>query len=121
MHHRRAPASGIREEVPLKEGRAEPQLELWIESARAVSPAESARAAAEARAALEAAVAEDRGFFARDETVLELTWVDRRSGAPLRVKTVRAGIDPRDARKVRRLLDEALADGRGWAPAGGAE
>ncbi len=63
----------------------------------------------------------DRGFFAKDETVLELTWVDRQSSAPLRVKTVRAGVDPRDARKVRRLLDDALADERGWAPAGGAE
>lgn len=63
----------------------------------------------------------DRGFFAKDETVLELTWVDRQSGGPLRVKTVRAGVDPRDARKVRKLLDDALADERGWAPALGGE
>ena len=53
--------------------------------------------------------------------MLELTWVDRQSSAPLRVKTVRAGVDPRDARKVRRLLDDALADERAWAPAGGGE
>ncbi len=59
----------------------------------------------------------DRGFFAKDETVLELTWVDRQSGVPLRVKTVRAGVDPRDARKVRKLLDDALADEHGWTPA----
>jgi hypothetical protein len=53
----RAPASTIHETVPVKGGAAEPQLELWLESGRAVSPAESAEATAQAKAALESALA----------------------------------------------------------------
>jgi hypothetical protein len=53
----RAPASTIPETVPVRGGMAEPQLELWLESARAVSPAESAEASAQAKAALESALA----------------------------------------------------------------
>ncbi|HEY6003301.1 MAG TPA: hypothetical protein VIV57_10545 [Anaeromyxobacter sp.] len=52
----RAPASAIPATVPVKGGMAEPQLELWLESGRAVSPAESAEASAQAKAALEAAL-----------------------------------------------------------------
>jgi hypothetical protein len=43
--------------VPVRGGVAEPQLELWLESGRPVSPDESARATAEARAALGSALA----------------------------------------------------------------
>lgn len=53
----RAPASTIPDTVPVKGGVAEPQLELWLESGRAVSSAESAEASAQAKAALEAALA----------------------------------------------------------------
>lgn len=60
---------------------------------------------------------EARGFWAGDETALELVRVDRWTGLPRWVKTVRASVDPRDAAAVRRLLDQALADGKGWAPA----
>lgn len=61
----------------------------------------------------------DRGFWAGDETTLELVRVDRWTGLPRWVKTVRAGVDPRDAAAVRRLLDRALADEKGWQPAAG--
>jgi hypothetical protein len=54
----RAPASAIAPTVPVHGGTAEPQLELWLESGRQVSPAESEQAAAEARAALRQALAE---------------------------------------------------------------
>jgi hypothetical protein len=54
----RAPASAIAPTVPVRGGTAEPQLELWLESGRQVSPAESEQAAAEARAALRQAVAD---------------------------------------------------------------
>jgi len=54
----RAPASAMAPTVPVREGVAEPQLELWLESGRQVSPAESERAAAEARAALQQALAD---------------------------------------------------------------
>jgi hypothetical protein len=53
-----------------------------------------------------------RGFFDEDLTRLELTLVDRATGAPLWVKTVEREIDPRDAGAVRALLDGAL-DGPG--------
>ncbi len=58
-----------------------------------------------------------RGFFAKDLTRLELTLVDRATGAPLWVKTVERRIDPRDACAVRKLLDAALDDAAGWARA----
>jgi hypothetical protein len=48
----RAPASTIAGEVPVEGGRAAPQLELWIESNKAVPPEEATQATAEARAAL---------------------------------------------------------------------
>lgn len=57
---------------------------------------------------------ESRGFFAGDETVLELDLVDQRTGQLLWSKVVREEIDPRDARAVRRLVDAALA-GQPWA------
>jgi hypothetical protein len=53
----RVPASTIPETVPVRGGVAEPQVELWLESGRTVSPAESAEASAQARAALDAALA----------------------------------------------------------------
>ncbi len=43
--------------VPVHGGVAEPQLELWLESGRPVSPSESAQATAEAKAALGSALA----------------------------------------------------------------
>ena len=51
----RVPASTITGTVPVRGGVAEPQLELWVESGKNVSPAESAEATAQARAALQAA------------------------------------------------------------------
>jgi hypothetical protein len=58
-----------------------------------------------------------RGFFAKDATRLELTLVDRATLAPLWVKTVEDDCDLRDADAVRALLDRALDDPGGWAPA----
>jgi hypothetical protein len=55
-----------------------------------------------------------RGFFARDETVLELDLFDRATGGLIWSKVVRDGVDPRDARAVTRLVDRALA-GQEWA------
>ncbi len=48
----RAPASGIAPRIPVRDGVAEPQLELWLESGGPVSPPEAEAAAAEARAVL---------------------------------------------------------------------
>lgn len=53
----RAPASALGADVPVREGRAEPQVELWVESGEAIAPEEAATAAREARAALEEALA----------------------------------------------------------------
>ncbi len=53
----RVPASTMAETVPVRGGVAEPQIELWLESGRPVSPAESAQATAQARAALGSALA----------------------------------------------------------------
>jgi hypothetical protein len=58
-----------------------------------------------------------RGFFDDDLTRLELTLVDRATGAPLWVKTVEKDVDPRDAKAVRALLDAALDAPGGWEPA----
>lgn len=58
-----------------------------------------------------------RGFFAKDLLRLELTLVDRHTGAPLWVKTVEAQTDPRDAAAVQALLDAALDDPSGWIAA----
>ena len=57
----RAPASAIPEAVPLLDGRAEPQLELWVEGNDQVPPAEVQAAAAEARAALDEALTTEAG------------------------------------------------------------
>jgi hypothetical protein len=48
----RAPAAGMAEPVPVKEGTADPQLALWVEGGKAPTPAETDEAAARARAAL---------------------------------------------------------------------
>ncbi|HEY6098856.1 MAG TPA: hypothetical protein VIW03_05475 [Anaeromyxobacter sp.] len=53
----RVPASTMAGTVPVRGGVAEPQIELWVESGRKVSEAESAEASAKARAALESALA----------------------------------------------------------------
>lgn len=53
----RAPVSAISSPIPIRDGSAEPQLELWLESATPVTPDDAARASAEASAALEAALA----------------------------------------------------------------
>jgi len=53
----RAPASAIAPRVPVRDGIAEPQLELWLESGGLVSPPEAAAAEAEARAVLQQALA----------------------------------------------------------------
>ncbi|HYG69536.1 MAG TPA: hypothetical protein VD838_17815, partial [Anaeromyxobacteraceae bacterium] len=57
---------------------------------------------------------DDRGWFAGDVVVLDLTLVDRRSGRPIWTRTVREEIDPRDAAAVARAVDRAL-QGQPWA------
>jgi hypothetical protein len=52
----RAPVSAIDPTVPIHGGTAEPQVELWLESAADPTPAESARAVADAREALRQAL-----------------------------------------------------------------
>jgi hypothetical protein len=64
----RAPASAISPVVPVHDGAAEPQVELWLESAGRITPEESARAAAQAKAALEQALANRDS--ADDDTIL---------------------------------------------------
>lgn len=56
----RAPASAIAPRIPVRDGVAEPQLELWLESGGPVGPAESEAAAATARRALYEALAPRR-------------------------------------------------------------
>ncbi|MBI5070064.1 MAG: hypothetical protein HZB56_17655 [Deltaproteobacteria bacterium] len=56
----RAPASAISPRVPVRDGVAEPQLELWLESGGPVSPAEAEAAADRARSALYQALAHRR-------------------------------------------------------------
>lgn len=53
----RAPAGSMSSPIPIRDGSAEPQLELWLESARPVTPEEAARVSQQARAVLEAALA----------------------------------------------------------------
>jgi hypothetical protein len=53
----RAPASAIGGTVPVRSGVPDPQLELWLESGKKISPQESEQATSEARAALQSAVA----------------------------------------------------------------
>lgn len=76
----RVPASTIAPTVPIQAGVAEPQLELWIESASDVSPAESARAAADARAALRQALA-DRQVADRDAILVVRAQAVSRTGS----------------------------------------
>jgi hypothetical protein len=52
----RVPASTIPDSSPVHGSFAEPQVELWLESGRNVSPAESAEASAQAKAALQSAL-----------------------------------------------------------------
>jgi hypothetical protein len=54
----RTPAGRIAEPVPVRDGRAEPQVLIWVEDKHAVDPAAAARTADAAQAALAAAVAE---------------------------------------------------------------
>jgi len=48
----RAPATGMDEVIPVREGRVEPQLALWVEGGSPVTPEQSQDAASRARAAL---------------------------------------------------------------------
>lgn len=52
----RTPVSTIAPEVAVNDGRAEPQLELWVESNRPLTPEEAERFRREARSALEKAL-----------------------------------------------------------------
>jgi hypothetical protein len=61
---------------------------------------------------------EERGFFDGDLTRLELTLVDRATGAPRWVKRVEKDVDPRDAKAVKALLDRALDEQKGWMRVG---
>ena len=53
----RAPVSFIAPTIPVRDGRPEPQVELWLEGNRPATPEESAQATAQARAALDQALA----------------------------------------------------------------
>jgi len=53
----RTSVSTIGESIRIRDGHAEPQLELWVESSRPISKVEADRARAAARAALEQALA----------------------------------------------------------------
>lgn len=53
----RAPVAAIESPVPIRDGSATPQLELWLESADPIGPEEAARVSGEARAAIEEALA----------------------------------------------------------------
>jgi hypothetical protein len=57
---------------------------------------------------------DERGYFAGDVVVLDLTLVDRRTGKPVWTRTVRDEIDPRDHAAVARAVDRALA-GEPWS------
>lgn len=57
---------------------------------------------------------DDRGTFAGDVVVLDLTLVDRRTGNPVWTRTVREEMDPRDEAAVARAIDRALA-GEPWS------
>jgi hypothetical protein len=63
----RAPAAGMSEVIPVRDGRAEPQLALWVEGGTKVAPDESEAAAARARAALSEAA---QGLAAPEDGVL---------------------------------------------------
>jgi hypothetical protein len=58
-----------------------------------------------------------RGFFDGDLLRLEVWIVDRKTGQPLRKKTVTEGVDPRDPEAVRETLDKVLRPG-GWVEVG---
>jgi hypothetical protein len=53
----RAPVAAMQSPIPIHDGSATPQLELWLESADPIPPQEAARVSAEARAAIEEALA----------------------------------------------------------------
>ena len=77
----RTPVSSIEPAVALREGGPEPQLELWVESDRPLTPAEEEKYRSEARAALEKALAGH--FLAGDEgelVVIRAQGVTRTSG-----------------------------------------
>jgi hypothetical protein len=63
----RAPAAGMGEVIPIRDGRAEPQLALWVEGGAKLEPQESQAAAARARAALAEAA---QGLAAPEDGVL---------------------------------------------------
>jgi hypothetical protein len=56
----------------------------------------------------------ERGFFAGEETQLEVVLADAGTGQPLWASYVREKIDPRDPEEVARLVERALA-GQAWA------
>lgn len=58
---------------------------------------------------------DERGFFAGDALVLELTLVDAITGEPRWQKWVQEEADPCDRDAVRAILDRALDEARGWA------
>jgi hypothetical protein len=60
---------------------------------------------------------DERGFFAGDLLVLELTLVDRLTGEPRWTKWIEEEADPCDQAAVRQVLDRAFAEPAGWLPA----
>lgn len=72
----RAPVSEIGPTVPVLGSTAEPQVELWLESAAAPSRAESARAAGDAREALRQAL-QDRELGGDDVLVVRAQAISR--------------------------------------------
>ena len=87
----RAPVSAIGPTVPVHGSTAEPQVELWLESAGDPTPAESARAIADAQAALRQAL-QDRSLWDDEVLVVRAQAVSRTSSHRAEQHAAIAGI-----------------------------
>lgn len=73
----RAPVSAIAPTIQVEDGVAAPQVELWLESGKAIRPDESARASAEVHAALKAALERRKAGEADQVLVVRAQGVSR--------------------------------------------
>jgi hypothetical protein len=113
------PAPPPRAQAARADGAYLPEGRVVHEAPREVEPVGAAGVAAIAQVSLAPPpplAVDARGFFARDELLLELVLVDRSSGTPRWKKVVHAGVDPTDAAAVRRVVHAAVTQG-GWEPA----
>jgi hypothetical protein len=107
----RAPVSGIAPTVAVHGSAAEPQVELWLESARGVSPQESAAATAQARDALRQAL-EGRSLGDDDVLVVRAQAVSRTRSHRNDQRAAVAGIVV-GAVAVAAIVVVAMASGKG--------